>query len=78
MNCIIIIILGSINCIFKSLWDQLYFDKEILERNIPKDILNKKKVKSSDIFSSLMKRTQTSLTPYESIGKSKRVNIQSI
>ncbi|XP_022167632.1 uncharacterized protein LOC111031833 [Myzus persicae] len=51
----------------KSIWDLLYLDKEILERNIPKDILNKKKVKSSDIFSSLMKRTQTSLTPYESI-----------
>lgn len=49
-----------------------------MERNIPKDIINKKKVKSSDIISSLMKRTQTSLTPYESVGKSKRVGKHSL
>lgn len=76
-NFIIVIILGIEKSNLKSVWD-LLFDKEILARNIPKDTLNKKKVENSEIFSSLMKRTQTSITPYESIGKSRREFIHSI
>lgn len=48
-------------------WDQL-LRREISERNIPTDAINKKSFKNSDILSSMTKRTQTSLTPYESVG----------
>jgi hypothetical protein len=48
----------------KSVWD-LLLTKEILERNNPKDTIEQK---NSDEYS-MVKRTQSSLTPYESVGK---------
>lgn len=64
----VVIILGNEKINQKTVWD-LILPKEILDRNIPKDAIQKKKFKNSDVYSSLIKRTQTSLTPYESVGK---------
>ncbi|VVC25272.1 Hypothetical protein CINCED_3A025853 [Cinara cedri] len=51
----------------KSLWD-LISPKEIFERNIPTTaVVYKKKFKNSDLYNSFVKRTQSSLTPYESV-----------
>lgn len=49
----------------KSIWD-LLLSKEILERNNPKDTIEEK---NSEEYLSLVKRAQTSLTPYESVGE---------
>lgn len=61
------IILGKA-CNLKSVWD-LLLRQEISQRNAITDAINKNNFINSDIFSSMAKRTQTSLTPYESVGK---------
>lgn len=63
-----VIVLDIKNYNLKPVWD-LLLRREIPERNIPTDAINKNIFKSSDIFSSMVKRTKTSLTPYESVGK---------
>lgn len=64
----ILIIIGLKKNYFKSGCD-LLLSKGILRVNIPKDEINKKKSENSVTYSSINKRTETSLSPYESVGK---------
>lgn len=64
------VVLGIENNYLKSVWE-LLLPRGISERNVPNEdnTINKNTYKNSDIFSSMVKRTKPSLTPYESIGK---------
>lgn len=68
VNAFFVIILGIKTQNPKSVWD-LFLRKEISQRNAPTDAINNNNNRNLDMFSSLVKRTQTSLTPYESVGK---------
>lgn len=54
---------------FKSVWDLITPKDRMLEQSTPQNSMNKKKIRNSDVFLSLVKRTQNPLTPYESVGK---------
>lgn len=62
------LILGVEENNLKSVWD-LLLQREISKRNIPLDVINKNSFTSPEMISFLVKRTPTSLTPYESVGK---------